>query len=180
MPHKYNEKMFDNASIDVIVFRYCKNSLIEKKVLYNDKLLYITNSNGLITFGEEKNNNNIMFQDYFDIYVGLVSGKEEVYKNEELGNIEVVNGEDKVDKYIYIENKKLLLRLWQPGDKFRPLGMNGNQKISDFLINNKVNIFDKDQQAVLTADDQIIWVCGYRIDDSVRIIGSTKNIIRIL
>ena len=40
-------------SIDVIVFRYCKNSLIDKKVLYNDKLLYITNSNGLITFGEE-------------------------------------------------------------------------------------------------------------------------------
>ena len=78
-----------------------------------------------------------------------------------------------------IENKKLVLRLWQPGDKFRPLGMNGNQKISDFLINNKVNIFDKDQQAVLTADDQIIWVCGYRIDDSVRISGSTKNIIRI-
>ena len=78
-----------------------------------------------------------------------------------------------------IENKKLVLRLWQPGDKFRPLGMNGNQKISDFLINNKVNIFDKDQQAVLTADDQIIWVCGHRIDDSVRISDKTKNIIRI-
>jgi len=102
--HPHNEKMFENASIDVIVFRYCKNNSIEKKVLYNDKILYITNSNGLITFGEEENNNNIMFQDYFDIYVGLVSGKEEVYKNEELGNIEVLNGEDKVNKYIYIEN----------------------------------------------------------------------------
>ena len=102
--HPHNEKMFENASIDVIVFRYCKNSLIEKKVLYNNKLLYITNSNGLITFGEEENINSFMFQDYFDIYVGLVSGKEDVYKNEELGNIEVLNGEDKVDKYIYIEN----------------------------------------------------------------------------
>ena len=102
--HPHNEKMFENASIDVIVFRYCKNSLIDKKVLYNDKLLYITNSNGLITFGEEENNNSVMFQDYFDIYVGLVSGKEEVYKNEELGNIEVLNGEDKIDKYIYIKN----------------------------------------------------------------------------
>jgi adenine-specific DNA-methyltransferase len=101
--HPHNEKMFENASIDVIVFRYCKNSLIDKTVLYNDKLLYITNSNGLITFGEEENNNSIMFKDYFDIYVGLVSGKEEVYKNEELGNIKVLNGEDKVDKYIYIE-----------------------------------------------------------------------------
>jgi len=100
--HPHNEKMFENASIDVIVFRYYKNNLNEKKVLYNDKLLYITNSNGLITFGEE-NNNSVMFQDYFDIYVGLVSGKEEVYKNEELGNINIINGKDKIDKYIYIE-----------------------------------------------------------------------------
>jgi adenine-specific DNA-methyltransferase len=103
--HPHNEKMFENASIDVIVFRYCKNNFIQKKVLYNDKLLYITNSNGLITFGEEENNNNnCLFQDYFDIYVGLVSGKEEVYKNGDLGNIKVLNGEDKLDKYIYIEN----------------------------------------------------------------------------
>ena len=101
--HPHNEKMFENASIDVIVFRYCKNSSIEKKVLYNNKLLYITNSKGLITFGEEENNNSFIFQDYFDIYVGLVTGKESVYKNEELGNIEVLNGENKVDKYIYIE-----------------------------------------------------------------------------
>jgi len=101
--HPHNEKMFENASIDVIIFRYCKNSSIEKKVLYNEKELYITNSNGLITFGEEENKNNVMFKEYFDIYVGLVSGKEEVYKNEELGNIEVLNGEDKLEKYIYIE-----------------------------------------------------------------------------
>lgn len=101
--HPHNENMFENASIDVIVFRYCKNSSIEKKVLYNDKLLYITNSNGLVTFGEEENTNSVMFQDYFDIYVGLVTGKEEVYKHEEHGNIEVLNGEGKVEKYIYLE-----------------------------------------------------------------------------
>jgi adenine-specific DNA-methyltransferase len=102
--HPHNEKMFANASIDVIVFRYYKNSLIEKKVLYNDKLFYITNSNGLITFDEKVNNNSVLFKDYFDIYVGLVSGKEDVYKNEELGNIELLNGHNKVEKYIYIEN----------------------------------------------------------------------------
>jgi adenine-specific DNA-methyltransferase len=102
--HPHNEKMFENASIDVIVFRYCKNSVIEKIVLYNNQPLYITNSNGLITFSEEKNESRFMFRDYFDIYVGLVSGKEDVYKHEELGNMKVVNGEDKVDTYIYIEN----------------------------------------------------------------------------
>jgi len=101
--HPHNEKMFENASIDVIVFRYCKNKSLDKRVLYNDKLLYITNSNGLITFGETENKNSIMFQDYFDVYVGLVSGKDDVYKNKDLGNIEVLNGEDKLEKYIYIE-----------------------------------------------------------------------------
>jgi len=101
--HPNNEKMFENASIDIIIFRYCKNNLIEKKVLYNDKSLFIVNNNGLITFEENKNNNCFTFQDYFDIYVGIVSGKEEVYKNNELGNIKVINGENKIDNYIYIQ-----------------------------------------------------------------------------
>jgi adenine-specific DNA-methyltransferase len=107
--HPNNEKMFEDANIDVLIFRYCKNKLKVKQVLYNDRLLYITNSNGLITFSEEQtisrdSGDSIMFQEYFDIYVGLVSGKEEVFKNEELGNIEVLNGDGKVNKYIYIKN----------------------------------------------------------------------------
>ena len=124
--HPHNEKMFENASIDVIVFRYCKNSLIDKKVLYNDKLLYITNSNGLITFGEEEHNNNVMFQDYFDIYVGLVSGKEDVYKNNEFGNIELLNGEDKIDKYICIET--------YPCD---------NDEINKYLLHHKKELIER-------------------------------------
>ena len=124
--HPHNEKMFKNASIDVIVFRYCKNSLIDKRVLYNEQLLYITNSNGLITFGEEQNISNILFQDYFDIYVGLVSGKEDVFKNEELGNIEVLNGEDKIEKYIYVKK--------YPYD---------NEKINKHLLHHKKKLIER-------------------------------------
>lgn len=124
--HPHNEKLFENASIDVIVFRYCKNSLIDKIVLYNDKLLYITNSNGLITFEEEEKNNSVMFKDYFDIYVGLVSGKENVYKNAKLGNIKVLNGEDIVDKYIYIKN--------YPCD---------NEKINKYLLHHKKELIER-------------------------------------
>lgn len=47
---------------------------------------------------------NNTFQDYFDIYSGIVSGKDSVYKNDTLGNIEVLSGENTSDKYIYIEN----------------------------------------------------------------------------
>jgi len=102
--HPHNEKLFEGAAIDVIIFRYCKNQDLEKVVLYNDKTLHIINSDGLITFSEEQNENSHMFKEYFDVYVGIVSGREEVYKNEALGNISVLNGEDKLEKYIYIDS----------------------------------------------------------------------------
>jgi adenine-specific DNA-methyltransferase len=101
--HPHNEKLFENASIDVLVFRYCNNNKLKKQVLYNNEPLYIINNEGLITFNKNNTTNKVSFKDNFDIYVGLVSGKESVYKNKEHGNIEVLNGEDKLDKYIFIE-----------------------------------------------------------------------------
>jgi adenine-specific DNA-methyltransferase len=74
-------------------------------VLYNDKHLYITNSNGLITFSDIRvGEGHVLIQDYFDVYVGIVNGKEEVYKSETLGNISVLNGKNKINKYIFIES----------------------------------------------------------------------------
>tara|TARA_Y100000034_G_scaffold122554_2_gene168160 strand:+ start:396 stop:1571 length:1176 start_codon:yes stop_codon:yes gene_type:complete len=110
--HPHKDNLFENASIDVIVFRYCKDSSLEKKVFYNNEPRYVINNEGLITFKKNKNISSSSFKDYFDVYVGLVSGKESVYKNKEHGNIKVLNGENKIDKYIYIEkfpcnNKKI-------------------------------------------------------------------------
>ena len=78
-----------------------------------------------------------------------------------------------------IKNKKLKLRVWKEGDFFRPLGMSGKQKISDFLINKKLNLFEKFNQSVLCADDQIIWLCGHRIDDRVKISNKTTKFISL-
>ena len=101
--HPHNEKMFENASIDILIFRYFKNRLMKKNVLYNDEKLYINNNNGLITFDKKQILNTDIFEDHFYICVGLVSGKEDIYKNEKLGNIHILNGKDKLDKYIFIE-----------------------------------------------------------------------------
>lgn len=101
--HPNDEKLFKEASIDVIVFRYCKNALLEKQVIYNNKLMYITNSDGLITFSDNVNDNKYLIKDFFDVYVGMVSGKDNVYKNNEFGNITILNGVNKLDKYIYYE-----------------------------------------------------------------------------
>jgi adenine-specific DNA-methyltransferase len=127
--HPHNEKLFDGANIDVIVFRYNKNNSIIKKVLYNDKLKYIINSDGLITFTDiikKEDSDKFMFKDYFDIYVGIVNGKEQVYKNASLGNIEVLNGENKVDKYIYIEK--------YPSD---------SKQINEYLLEHKKELLER-------------------------------------
>ena len=122
--HPHDENLFENASIDVIIFRYCKNRKLEKKILYNDELLYIIESGGLLSFSKSKNDNKIPINQLFNVYVGMVTGKESVYKNEELGNIKLLNGENKINGYIYLikfpseddkinkyilKNKKLLI-----------------------------------------------------------------------
>ena len=81
--------------------------------------------------------------------------------------------------YCKIKNKKLQLRVWKEGDVFRPLGMSGKQKISDFLINEKLNRFEKFNQPVLCADDQIIWLCGHRIDDRYKVSDQTIKYISL-
>lgn len=102
--HPHNEKLFEGANIDVLVFRYCKKSELPSTVLYNNLEMLLVHNNGLITFsGLDIVQNTTNFSDIFDICVGLVTGKEEVYKHSTLGNITVLNGEDKIEKYIFAD-----------------------------------------------------------------------------
>jgi adenine-specific DNA-methyltransferase len=102
--HPHNETLFKNASIDVLIFRYCKNKDLSKVVLYNDKKMHLIENDGIVTFSNDIVKEKVSIDKYFDIYVGLVSGKENVFKNSDLNNIEILNNQNKIDKYIYITN----------------------------------------------------------------------------
>ena len=78
-----------------------------------------------------------------------------------------------------VSKKDLKLRKWKKGDRFKPLGMKNYKKVSDFLIDKKIDRFSKDNQLVLTADNEIIWVCGQRISEMVKITNKTSNFMKL-
>ncbi len=81
------------------------------------------------------------------------------------------------DKLIF----PLTLRIWAQGDKFQPLGMNGNsQKLSDFLNNYKISNGDKIHIKVLeNGNGEICWIVGWRLDERYKIVDKTNRIFEI-
>lgn len=72
----------------------------------------------------------------------------------------------------------LVIRSWQEGDKFRPLGMQGKKKVSDLLIEQKVPLTKKLEVPLLVdARDDIIAVWPWRIDDRFKMTAKTKKVI---
>ncbi len=70
----------------------------------------------------------------------------------------------------------LTVRNWQEGDFFRPFGMKGKKKLSDFLTDQKLNLFEKQKVKVLCTKDDIVWVIGMRPDDRFKVSDNTRKI----
>ena len=73
----------------------------------------------------------------------------------------------------------LTLRRWQEGDWFIPFGMTGKKKVSDYLIDRKLSLPQKQRQFVLLSGDAIAWVVGERIDERFRLDDKSEEVICI-
>jgi len=72
----------------------------------------------------------------------------------------------------------LVLRKWQQGDMMQPLGMKHKKKISDILIDNKVDLLTKEKTYVLCdANGIIIWLIGHRISDCFKVENKTQHLL---
>ncbi len=72
----------------------------------------------------------------------------------------------------------LTLRHWRHGDRFHPLGMKGSKLLSDFFVDQKFTEAQKRNVFLLvSADGEILWVVGHRVDDRFKITNATKSIL---
>ena len=73
----------------------------------------------------------------------------------------------------------LQVRSWQEGDRFFPLGMLSEKKVSDFLIDNKVPLALKKDVKVLVSGNKIAWIIGMRIADWAKVSAATQHTLHI-
>jgi tRNA(Ile)-lysidine synthase len=74
--------------------------------------------------------------------------------------------------------QRLALRRRRDGDRFCPLGMKGKKKlVSELLVNAKVLAWWRDEVPLLVRqDDEIMWVCGWHIDERAKISEQTSRV----
>ncbi len=73
----------------------------------------------------------------------------------------------------------LRIRNFRPGDRFQPLGVRGNQKLKEFLIDHKIPRFERSKIPLLIAGERVAWVVGHRIGEWARITNKTKRILKV-
>ncbi len=83
----------------------------------------------------------------------------------------------------YIDKKKLnntfIVRKWQKGDYFYPIGMNGKKKLSNYFKDQKMSLLQKEETWLLCDGNDIVWVIGKRMDDRYKISKNTEIILEI-
>jgi len=73
----------------------------------------------------------------------------------------------------------MVVRNYRPGDRFRPLGMTGSKKVKDFFIDHGVEKEIRSGIPLLVSNGKIVWIGGYRIDDTVKVGTSTTRVVEV-
>lgn len=73
----------------------------------------------------------------------------------------------------------LIVRPRRSGDRFWPLGAPGSKKLSEFLIDSKVDPAERDRVPVLCDELGPIWIVGHRLDERVKLTLQTRKVLRI-
>jgi len=74
----------------------------------------------------------------------------------------------------------VLVRLWRPGDRYRPLGASGTIKLQDQFTNRKIKAMERTLLPVVCLQEEtIVWCPGLPPADDWRIKGRTDKALRL-
>lgn len=91
----------------------------------------------------------------------------------------VINSDKNIEFFDYEKvGDEILIRNWNEGDKFVPLGMKQEKKLSDFFVDEKVPLYKKTQIPVFLTNGEIFWVGGLRISEKYKVTKKTKRILK--
>jgi len=72
----------------------------------------------------------------------------------------------------------LVVRNRRPGDRFRPVGLNGSKKLQDLFVDRKLPRDERDRVPIVVDEsDRIVWVAGYGIDEAFRVTDPSQAVL---
>ncbi len=145
------------------------------KIIYSNKYQLLKNRNHFILSLISENENRVYF---------IKKNQLEVKIPINLSICQVSEISNTNQNTIFVDAEKLSFPLqikkWNEGDNFQPFGMNGSsKKVSKFFKDEKLSILEKQKIWILTSDNQIVWIIGWRQDERFRIKNTTKQILQI-
>jgi tRNA(Ile)-lysidine synthase len=90
--------------------------------------------------------------------------------------------QDPLDAFLDADRtgSQLTVRSRRPGDRLRPLGLGGEKKVQDILVDAKVPARDRDAVPIVCAGDQIAWVVGQCLDQRFAITANTRQALHLV
>jgi tRNA(Ile)-lysidine synthase len=168
-----NNKGFSNTVIDNVTKAISGRT---GKQFFSDTHRLLIDRNHLILTTKEEKNNNIYLVNNSDTFITDPINLK-ITKFNRTSQYAISKERNKACFDADIIEFPLTIRHPKQGDCFKPLGSNGFKKLSDFFIDEKISIINKEKTWLLVSNNQIIWIIGKRIDDRFKVRDTTKNII---
>ena len=73
----------------------------------------------------------------------------------------------------------MTLRFPRPGDRIRPLGMDGTKKLKNEFIDRKIPLRMRKRTPLIADAHSVLWVVGAILSDRVKITDRAKKILKI-
>ncbi len=73
----------------------------------------------------------------------------------------------------------LTVRNFRPGDRFRPMGVDGHKKVKDMFIDLKIPREQRATQPLLVAADEIVWIPGCARSGLALVTPETRSVLHV-